>query len=136
MVSSRPARLMGLEHFAGTGFRLWEMSVEGAWPPASIHAAVRPLVEQFAAEVHGDAGFVLVHAARPAFFVLAHVWDGVDLIQRSWTASLEAPTVLERHRDGAIGCVWELEVISAERERWAAVCERDGAMDHYLGASD
>ncbi len=85
--------------------------------------------------MHGDAGFVLVHAARPAFFILAQVWDGVDLIQRSWTSALDSPAVLIQHREGAIGCVWELEVISAERERWAAVCERDDAAERYLGSS-
>lgn len=76
---------------------------------------------------------MIVHAARPAFFVLAHIWDGIDLFQRYWTAPLDAPTHLTPHRDGAIGCIWELELIAAERTRWAAVSDLEDAVSIYLG---
>lgn len=132
MVTPRPTRLLGTEFFNGLGLRVWQMRANEFWPPAQTHEAARPLVERFATEIAGAAGFMIVHAARPALFVLAHIWDGVDLYQRYWTAPLTAPVLLTPHRDGAIGCVWELELLAAERERWAAVCDLDDAASIYL----
>jgi hypothetical protein len=132
-MTSRPTRLLETAHLGATGMRVWEMRANADWPTPQIHRAARPLVERFAADVQGAAGFMIVHAARPALFVLAHIWDRVDLLQHCWTAPYEAPALLTAHRDAAIGCIWELEIIALERDRWANSLDRSDAVATYLG---
>jgi hypothetical protein len=74
------------------------------------------------------AGFTIIHEARPACFLQINRWrDGVDLVQTYLTAPHDAPDRWTAVTDGAIGCVWELPVISHERDAWVR---------HMLGPAD
>ena len=83
----------------------------------------------------GGCGFVLVHHARPANFVLVDWWEhGVDLRQRYYRSSLDRPEDLEELGPPWLGCVWELEVLLHERDSWAQhVLQQDPVdYDAYL----
>lgn len=110
------------------------MAVRGRKVDSALLLAARPLIESFAAESPGsEVGFVLLHRARPANFVLAHIWDGVDLLQRYWTSPFDDPTELTPHRAGAIGCIWELEVTGHERDLWAELVDDPHGQDQLPG---
>ncbi|MFC7487387.1 hypothetical protein ACOCJ7_19350 [Knoellia sp. CPCC 206453] len=110
------------------------MSVAGSECPEALDRAARALTVEFATSTPGSGvGYLLLHRARPAHFALAHVWDGVDLIQSYWTSTLDRPAELRPHRAGAVGCVWELEVLAFESAQWAASCEASDRSDRYLG---
>lgn len=96
---------------------------QGQSVPASLHETVAKRAGDVLCEVgegHG-VGFVLVHRARPADFVLIDWWErGLDLRQRYFRADHGHPGELEELPLGAIGCVWELEVVLHERAAWIA----------------
>lgn len=134
MIERRPIAWRGVERLGACDFKIYAMSVPGFVPPEPLLAAARPATAAFARSSPGSAaGFLLLHRARPACFVLAHVWDGVDLIQQYWTSSHDRPHRLRPHRANAIGCLWELEVISFERDQWAATYGEPADVESYLG---
>jgi len=115
--------------------KIYAMTVEGAECPDSLDRAARELTVKFAESTPGSGvGYLLLHRARPAHFALAHVWDGVDLIQSYWTSPLDRPAELRPHRAGAVGCVWELELLAFESAQWAASFEDADRRERYLGA--
>ncbi|MCH8611847.1 hypothetical protein [Arsenicicoccus dermatophilus] len=134
MVAVRPTRCIGVDRFGPCALRDHEIAVAGTWVDPELRMAARPLIEAFARELPGAPGFVVYHRARPANFVLAHLWDGLDLVQRCWTSPLHDPAAVSAHRPGAIGCVWELEIVARERDAWARVCDTPSAAETYLSS--
>lgn len=119
----RPTLADGLLSVAG-GWRLkrYVMTVQGneKVPPDLCAAAVDRAEEVLSAvrEGHG-VGFLLIHRATPADFVLIDWWEGkVDLRQRYFRAEHGRPEDLQELPRGAVGCVWELDVLLHERTAW------------------
>lgn len=86
-------------------------------PGAELVAAARALATAHLPRlgIPDTAGFIIVHAARPAQFVLIHVWQGVDLRQLYFTSPLEDHTQFRPLGQGTVGCVWELGIVQYER---------------------
>lgn len=69
---------------------------------------------------HHDAGFLIVHVAREAVFLLLDLWTGENMLrQRLFASDFDNPT---RFRDLAdsrlMACVWEIPVQSFESRAW------------------
>jgi hypothetical protein len=65
------------------------------------------------------AGFVLVHRGRDAMWLMVHLWQADILSQFAFQSPLSNPVDFTPLRsDGFCGCVWELEVVSHERDAW------------------
>ncbi|MEY8752400.1 hypothetical protein [Alkalicoccobacillus gibsonii] len=83
-----------------------------------------------------NVAFVIVHEASEAIFTLINWWvEGNMLITKMYISSFESPEDYEEitnsNRAGA--CIWELAVISYERNAWVTdVLQHKGAIDHGI----
>ncbi|EAQ00309.1 hypothetical protein JNB_09059 [Janibacter sp. HTCC2649] len=132
-VESRPVEWRGVAQLGPCEMKVYAMSVADSECPDELDRAAQALTVEFAESTPGSGvGYLLLHRARPAHFALAHVWDGVDLIQAYWTSPLDLPAELRPHRAGAVGCVWELEVLAFESAQCAASFEAADRRERYL----
>lgn len=106
------------------GWRLkcYVMTVSsGMAMPQGLRAAAMDRAAAVLADVtqgHG-VGYVVIHRARPANFVLIDWWEReVDLRQRYFRSEHTAPGTLEEMPAEVVGCVWELEILLHERDAW------------------
>jgi len=118
----RPVRAVGILEVAGWRLKQYVMTVtpDSVADPCLLTAAegIAALALPAAASTHG-VGFLLVHQARPASFVLIDWWHHrYDLKQRYYTSPLDRPEELVELSCEAVGCVWELEVLLHERRAW------------------
>jgi hypothetical protein len=118
----RHVRALGILEVAGWRLKQYVMTVTPDDVPdprlLGAAAAMAAVALPPATGTHG-VGFLLSHQARPACFVLLDWWHGgYDLIQRYYTSPLDDPDELVELSNGAVGCVWELEVLLHERAAW------------------
>ena len=69
---------------------------------------------------HHGVGFLIVHVAREAVFVLLDLWTGENMLRQHLFASeLDAPTEFrDLNHSRLMACVWEMRVQSHERQAW------------------
>lgn len=113
---------------------MYGLSVHQRTPDKQLLDAARSLIQR---ELRHEKdlqqlGFVIVHEARPANFVLIHTWQGVDLRQRYFTSSLDQPLEIKPFVQGTIGCVWELGIVQHERNAWIHTMLKSGSSVDYL----
>ena len=125
----RHVRALGILEVTGWRLKQYVMTVTPDDVPdprlLSAAGAIAAAALPAATATHG-VGFLLAHQARPACFVLLDWWHcGYDLIQRYYTSPLDNPDELVELSSGAVGCVWELEVLLHERAAW---------IDHVLNS--
>lgn len=117
----RPMHWLGV-HALSSGWQVktYAMHVEDAARPevAVVEAALDHAHEALPPQNEHRVGFLLLHRARPANFVLVSWWQGVDLKQLYYRSSHAQPARLERLPAHDVGCVWELEVLIHERAAW------------------
>ena len=116
----RSTRHLATEQLPG-GWRMkvYRMDVEGGSDPepalvsAALDEAKRVLPPPQG--VLGE-GFLLVHLARPANFVLVNWWEGVDLRHLYYSSPHTHPQHLSQLQRPAFACVWELDVLLHEQQ--------------------
>ncbi|PWU43185.1 hypothetical protein DLJ46_32600 [Micromonospora globispora] len=119
----RPGRLLRIERMDGWRIKMYGIAAAAGQPrtqltDAAHKVAVATLPVANADGNHG-VGFVVVHDARPACFVLVNWWvHGYDLYQRYFRSPLDRPEQLLAITTPAVGCVWELAVTGHERHAW------------------
>jgi hypothetical protein len=99
--------------------KVYCMNVEGAPGPgqALVSAALDEAARMLPTPQGGiGEGFVLVHRARPANFVLVHWWEGVDLGHLYYSSPHQRPQHLSQLQRPALACVWELDVLLHEQQ--------------------
>jgi hypothetical protein len=71
-------------------------------------------------EEHHGVGFLIVHVAREAVFLLLDLWTGENMLrQHLFTSELDAPTAFrDLGHSRLMACVWEMHVQSHERQAW------------------
>jgi hypothetical protein len=116
----RPTRPLATEELPG-GWRMkvYCMNVEGA--PEPEHALVSAALDEAARMLPSPQGalgegFLLVHRARPANFVLVNWWEGVDLRHLYYSSPHRRPQHLSQLQRPAFACVWELDVLLHEQQ--------------------
>jgi hypothetical protein len=69
---------------------------------------------------HYGVGFLIVHVAREAVFVLLDLWTGENMLrQQLLTSALDNQTEFrDLGSTGLMACVWEMQVQSYERQAW------------------
>jgi len=116
-----------LELWQPTG---WSIKIYGlthprrAMPGGEFLAAVKmlaaPLLGSVAPQDHHGAGFFILHAARKANFILLDHWTGENTIrQNAYTSTFDEPEAFtDMTASRLVACVWELQVLSFERQAW------------------
>lgn len=114
--------------------KVYGLSVHQRVPDeALVDAALRLTRQQLQGESDvGPVGFVIVHEARPANFVLIHLWQGVDLQQWYFTSPLSQPSAFVPFQRGTVGCVWELGLMQHERQAWIRTVLSGASQAEYL----
>ena len=71
-------------------------------------------------EDHYGVGFLIVHVAREAVFVLLDLWTGENMVRQHLFASeLDAQTEFrDLSPSRLMACVWEMRVQGHERQAW------------------
>ncbi len=134
----RRTRSLGLLATAkGWQLKRYAMSAGDAEPHEELARAAREAADRDmpAAGPSGGVGWLLLHAARPAYFVTLAWWqDDVDLRQMYYRAEFGWPGDLQVMPRFAVGCVWELDVLVHERAAWIAhVLDGEAPrLDRYL----
>ena len=69
---------------------------------------------------HHDAGFLIVHVAREAVFLLLDLWTGENMLRQHLFASdFDNPTAFRDLADSRLmACVWEMPVQNFESQAW------------------
>lgn len=120
---SRPVRLLGIERTGGWRIKVYGIAAAAERPRQQLVGAARKVAAATLPAPNADGthgvGFVVVHDARPACFVLVNWWaHGYDLFQCYFRSPLDRPEQLVALTTPAVGCVWELAVTGHERDAW------------------
>ncbi|MBL4707384.1 MAG: hypothetical protein JKY48_02965 [Flavobacteriales bacterium] len=78
-----------------------------------------PLILRQAVKHHHEA-FVVVHEASDGIWTIISWWTGVEMlmIQTYFSSSSILLELIPLKERGALACVWEMAVVSHEREAW------------------
>ncbi|WP_299676102.1 hypothetical protein [uncultured Roseobacter sp.] len=107
--------------------------------PEMRAVAERILTDEVPAKVaamgeSNDLGFVIIHPGDGGVSILVQWWvQGSVLCQHFHRQLYGAAAPLETATRPAIGCVWELAIIDAEREAWCrTMMQADPEPERYL----
>ena len=140
----RPIRWLGRPELAGWKVKVYGISVAGERPHPELldegKAIARGVLSTLGTDPSGkgegsgspqesgslslDVGYgvavLIVHEARDGNFVLVGWWTGENMLcQRVFHAEPESPLEFtDIGTTGIVGCVWELAVLSFERDAW------------------
>lgn len=69
---------------------------------------------------HHGAGFLIVHIAREAVFLLLDLWTGENMLrQYLYASSYDSPAEFRNLAEtGLMACVWEMPIQDFERRAW------------------
>jgi hypothetical protein len=138
MLSARLVTDLGVIEEHRAVIKLYGLShTERPPAPALIEAAGEAARRRLAAVAggrqHTTYGFAVVHNARPACFVLIGWWmTDLDLACEYLTSPHSEPHALRPVDGGAVGCLWELDVLAHERAAWWRALTRGGDRATYL----
>jgi len=116
-----------LELWAPTGWRIKCYGIahpERAMPKDIVLGAVKELLLPRLPDPddkdHHGVGFLIVHVAREAVFVLLDLWTGENMLRQHLFASeLDAQTEFrDLGPSRLMACVWEMRVQGHERQAW------------------
>ncbi len=137
----RPIRFLELWQEAGWQIKLYGIAYRRPQPRAELIAAAKklfkPHLSQPAAATHYHTGFIGVHEGRGANFAFFSFWAEENELHHHVYVSPAAE--LERWEyvtpTGLIACVWDMRVLSFERDAWVATVLANPAgpnLAHYL----
>ena len=108
-------------------------AMPGAAEIGAARAAARPLLAGASDDHHG-VGYLILHAGREGLFLLVDWWFGENMVAHQVLfAPPAAPLEFRPFGPGGPACVWELEVMHAERTAWVdEVLRGGGGLDAYL----
>lgn len=121
----RPIRPLGTWEPEGWRLKVYGIAYEAKRPSDDLvkwakRVASRRLPVPAVTEDRYGVGFLGVHAGRGENLVFLDWWAAEnELHHHVWTGPAADPTVLSRASEGAaVACVWDLAVLSHEREAW------------------
>lgn len=134
----RPIRFLGLREHGDWKLKTYSVLYgEAPFDPArfepGIALALGALPPADAADGRPGLGFLIAHQGLTGDYAVVAWWDHEnELPIRVWVRKGEEPW--RPARDGESVCVWDLEVVTAEREAWiATMLSPDGpSPDAYL----
>jgi|TARA_R110002073_G_scaffold45053_2_gene124637 hypothetical protein len=137
----------GVHEARGVWIKLYSITRDGSETPKDVISASVSLGRKYIGSDPLDApvGFVIAHVAREAVFYVVCWWNDENMLRTAvYRGSLEAPLVMESIADtNIVACVWELEIISFERDQWVdkvlkpkKLSLADYLNTHYESAND
>jgi prepilin-type processing-associated H-X9-DG protein len=134
---ARPVRFLELWRHAGWRIKVYGIAHGRPAPRPELVGAARAVAAQRldavpASARHYSVGFLGVHDGRTANFVFVDWWaEENELHHHVYVSPADAPARLEYVTPtGLAGCVWDLRVISFERQAWVdTVLKRAGGPD-------
>ncbi|MCP1338047.1 hypothetical protein NJR55_00445 [Idiomarina sp. M1R2S28] len=151
--ATRPIRFLELATIDGWRVKIYGISAQGETPNSTLvqsaidlasKALPTPPVQLDGSAVSDDGdvlfdsldrygvGIMIVHEAREGCFVLLDWWTGENMLQHHvyFSRDTENPEFADVAHTGIGACVWELKVLSFEREAWIdCVLAREGGAD-------
>ena len=137
---TRPVSFLGTRQCGAWGVKVYGICskrpqpepaiVQRAWDQASH--LLRNMMHDY--PVHG-AAFLIVHEANDGSFFLLNWWTGENMLaSRVFYAAPGSGTFIDFAGSRIACCVWELEVIKYERDRWVqdVLGEGKGDIAAYL----
>ncbi len=85
---------------------------------------------------HG-IGFVIIHFARDGNYLLLSHWYGGNMLKHDLFELKQTPTrwqVISLESTGIVACVWELQVITFERQTWICTAMDKGGTEASFSA--
>lgn len=127
MYHTRTKKDLGVWAFGDVRFKAYTLLAHGKSLATNVISAAQEFVKD---EVLGrmndmgdsnSLGFVIIHPGDIGLTIAAHWWaQGSVLCQHIYRRVYEDAEPLETVTRPAVGCVWELEIITAEQEAWRA----------------
>jgi len=121
----RPIRFLDLWQLKGWRLKAYGIAYKGERPRRALIEAAQKLatekLDQFSQnKAHYYAGFVGIHDGRGANFVFIDFWaDENELHHHVYISPAAAPAALAYVTPtGLIACVWDLSLMSFERQAW------------------
>lgn len=140
----RPIRWLGHARITGWEVKVYGISVVEETPPPELVDAAKAIARRVLSRLElgpsgkdeggdtsqesGSLGLqvgygvavLIVHEARDGNFVLVGWWTGENMLcQRVFHAKPESPLdFTDIDNTGIVGCIWELAVLSFERDAW------------------
>ena len=121
---TRPVRYLKTLESGGWRMKLYGISADGQKPRPELLQAAEEVAFETLPKPLGEGrygvGFVIAHDGADGCYVLVDWWQGEDMLYHHlYLAPKARPKDLERHTSsGLTACVWELAVISFERQSW------------------
>ncbi|MET3290081.1 UNVERIFIED_CONTAM: hypothetical protein ABID98_002651 [Brevibacillus sp. OAP136] len=121
----RAVRFLELWNHSGWSLKMYGIAYEGEFPRQRLVDAAKEFAQKHLPEVagtdrHYGVGFIGVHDGHGGSFIFIDWWsDENELNHHVYVASHESPdsfTYMTPH--GLIACVWDLKILSFEREAW------------------
>jgi hypothetical protein len=142
----RPIRFHGLRDVDGWRLKRYSIVYGGGavdWPAFEpVHALIDAALPRPAVSApRPGVGFVIAHQGRTALYYVLGWWDNEnELPLRVFVRGLEEGSAWRPARGSESVCVWDLQVISFEREAYVATLLAGGAdpaaaTNAYLGAA-
>lgn len=123
--STRPIRFLDLAEEAGWRIKVYGISVHDPRPDTALVDAAKQLAfEQLPSPATTDnrygVAILIVHEAREGNYILLDWWFGENMLKNFvYFSTHDDPTAFEDiSPTGTMACVWELRVLSHERQAW------------------
>lgn len=119
----RPVRPLGLLRVEGWCLKLYGVAYRTPTPRSELVLAAKSLAPALLPGGGGatyGVGFMGIHDGRNSCFVFVDWWQDEDeLHHHLFVSSTQDPgDLLDRTGSGLIACVWDLAVLSFERQAW------------------
>jgi hypothetical protein len=121
----RSIRYIELWEVDGWKFKVYGIAYKGEYPKKESINLAKSITKNQIREIHVNSkiynvGFIVVHEAREANFILVDYWTGENMLcNHAYLSSFEKQAQIEYLTPtGLTACVWELRVICFEREAW------------------
>lgn len=144
----RPIRSVELVAEDGWRLKVYGIAAANRSPNSNLvsaakHVALEHLPGPAIDDDRYGVGFLIVHEGQDANFVLLDWWVGENMLHQDvFTPSFEEPARLTHLPAGPTACVWELFVLSFERQAWISTVlanpegpDLDAYLDQRLNAT-